>query len=94
MDRIYNLAKTAEFKGFCYGFVACLLVIFSVAAGTQNAITFTASDAITLTPFHRAPFCPCCPVVKPLVCPDPVVVPAQPKKKKGDVGDVSMSMLD
>ncbi len=88
MDHVCKIVKTDLFKGFVYGMVACIFVIFAVAAATQQAITFTASNAIVLTPVPKFVPCPICPCT-----PDPVlpVVPTKPNKgKKGDIGDVSM----
>lgn len=85
MDKVYTFSKTPQFKGFVCGFFACVLLIFTVAAATSKAITFTASNAIVFT---QVPSCHC-PNVQP--CPEPVPAPLPlPKKKKGDIGEVSM----
>lgn len=95
MNRVHEIVKTAEFKGFCYGFVACFVAIFVIAAATSSAITFTASNAIVLTPVPRyqpcLPVCPCTPHVN--TTPVPAVPTVPEKKKKGEIGVLGV-MLD
>lgn len=93
MNRLHELIKTAEFKGFCYGVLACFGSIFVAAAATSSAITFTASNAIVLTPVKcqlYVPACPRCPDQKADHLPSVPATPVVPdhKKKKGDLGAI------
>lgn len=95
VNTVKTTVKTSEFKYFVFGFLACVITIFAVAGFTGSVVSFTANEAIKLTPLPKCPAVPdChCPDVKP----EPKVEPVAPKKKKGDTGSIlgqQISMLD